>query len=103
MTTPTQRSLKLLRDEGYRATVVERWNPFAHIRQDLWGFIDILAIRPGETVGVQSCHYSDVSKRAEKIANHENVGAVREAGWKIVIHGWHKVGNRYQVRIVDVS
>ena len=103
MSSPTQRSLKLLRKAGYRAAVVEKWNPHAKIRQDLWGFVDVLAIRKGETVAVQACHYSDVSKRVEKIANHENVGAVREAGWRIIVHGWHKVGRRYQVREVDVS
>ena len=41
---PTQRSLKLLRDEGYTAQVVERWNPHARVRQDLFGVIDTAAM-----------------------------------------------------------
>jgi hypothetical protein len=34
---PTQRSLAHLRRLGYQARVVERWNPFARVRQDLFG------------------------------------------------------------------
>ena len=43
---PTQRTLKRLREkEEYPlVTIVERWNAFAKIRQDLFGIIDILAI-----------------------------------------------------------
>jgi len=36
---PTQRTLKKLRDEVYLAQVVEKWNAFAKIRQDLFGII----------------------------------------------------------------
>ena len=38
--TPTQRTLKHMRERGYTCQVVEHWNPFARIRQDLYGFID---------------------------------------------------------------
>lgn len=103
MSSPTQRSLALLRDRGYTAAVVERWNPFAKIRQDLFGCIDVVAVGNGETVGVQACHYSDVSKRAEKIANADAITAIRSAGWRVVVMGWHKVKGRWAVREVDVS
>jgi len=49
MSSPTSRSLAYLRDLGYQAKVVERWNPYAKIRQDLFG-VDILALKPGEPV-----------------------------------------------------
>ena len=42
---PTQRTLARLRQEGaLEVAIVEHWNPHARIRQDLFGFIDILAI-----------------------------------------------------------
>lgn len=103
LSTPTQRTLRRLRDQGYTAAVVERWNPHAKIRQDLFGFIDVLAVGPCGTLAVQACNYGDVARRIEKITNHENVGAVREAGWSIEVHGWHKVNGRYKCRVVDVS
>lgn len=102
-TSPTQRSLKLLRDEGYTVAIVEHFNHFARIRQDLFGFIDLLALRGDETLAVQTTSYSNVSARVNKIADHENLAAVRKAGWSIAVHGWHKVGNRWQVRVVDLS
>lgn len=103
MSTPTQRSLKLLRDEGWTVAIVEHWNSFIKIRQDLFGIIDLLCVRDGVTMGVQTTSYSNVSARVKKIADSEHIGALREAEWVILVHGWHKVGNRWQVRIVDVS
>lgn len=104
MSSPTQRSKKLLEDEGYTVEIVERYNSFVKRRFDLFGFIDLLAIKPGETVGVQTTSYSNLSARVRKIADHENVDAVREAGWKILVHGWRKnPKGRWEVVVKDVS
>lgn len=92
--TPTQRSLALLRERGYHATVVERWNPYARIRQDLWGFADILCLKPGEILAVQTTSGSNVSGRLKKIAASPLITTVLLAGIKIVVHGWRKVGPR---------
>lgn len=42
--TPTARTLKWLRERGYTAEVVERWNPHSRTRKDLFGFADVAAI-----------------------------------------------------------
>ena len=102
--TPTQRSLKHLRAAGYTAEVVEKWVPGANIRRDLLGFIDVLAIRETEVVGVQATSGSNVASRIAKIAEHANVGAVRKAGIRILVHGWRKAANgRWTLREVDCS
>jgi hypothetical protein len=88
--TPTARSLAYLRNLGYIAAVTERWNPFAHIRQDLYGFCDILSIRPGEILAVQTTTDSNVSARLHKIAEEPRAGRWLVAGGKIVVHGWKK-------------
>lgn len=104
MSSPTQRSLKHLRKAGYLAGVVEKWIPQVRQRKDLFGFIDILALREGEIVGVQATTGSNVASRVEKIANHENVGAVRKAGIRILVHGWRKNSKRrWVLREVDCS
>ena len=88
---PTQRSLKLLRSEGYTAEVVEKFIPKICIRRDLYGFIDILAMQPGKGfLGVQACHISDVSKRRAKIRAEEKSVIFLLSGAKIEIHGWDK-------------
>ena len=103
-TSPTQRSLAEMRKRGYRCAIVERFNPFAKIRQDLFGFIDLLCIREGETCAVQTTSGDHVAERIDKIANAEAVGDVRKAGWRIVVHGWRKnAKGRWTLREVDVS
>lgn len=102
---PTARSLKLLRSRGYLAGVVEQTVPKTFIKRDLYGFIDILAIHPdtGETLAVQTTSADNVSHRARKIGDHENLPTVRAAGWTLHIHGWRKVKNRWKCREVDCS
>ena len=102
--TPTQRSLALLRGQGYTADVVERWIPRANVRKDLFGIFDIIAIRDGETLAVQ-CTTTGVASRCRKIAEAPTIDAVRAAGWGVVVHGWRKVGKppRWACRVVDLS
>ena len=101
---PTQRSLAYLRAQGWLVATVERWNPHAKIRQDLFGIIDLLAVRDGETMGVQTTSGSNVSKRVDKIASSSHVEALRRAGWRLVVHGWRKAANgRWTLREVDCS
>lgn len=101
---PTQLSLAKLREEGYLVDVVERWIPGANIRKDLYGFIDILALKGKETLAVQTTSAGNMSARCKKIADHENVGAVREAGWTIHVHGWHQDDKRkWHCKVKDVS
>ena len=101
--TPTQRTLAYLREQGYLCAIVEKWNPHVKIRQDLFGFIDILAIKKDETLAVQ-CTSTGVAARVKKIQESEYLSRVREAGWKILIVGWSKNSKgRYVMRLLDIS
>ena len=103
MSSPTQRSLKFLREEGYLVAVVEKWNPHAKIRQDLFGWIDLVALKDNETLAVQATS-TNVQIRVRKITESLTVDAVRKAGWRIVVHGWRKNSKgRYVLRVVDLS
>lgn len=102
--TPTQLSLRHLREQGYTAEVVERWNPHAQVRQDLFGFVDVLAVRGPETLAVQTTSLPNVPSRVKKIGLCQHVAAVREAGWTIRVHGWVKKRGQWELaRDVDVS
>jgi hypothetical protein len=100
---PTQLTLRELRRRGYRAQVVEHWNSHAFIRQDLFGIIDVIAVGNGETVGVQATSYKNVASRVTKIAESEAIADIRDAGWKVLVHGWRKPKHRWELREVDVS
>lgn len=106
MLTPTQLTLRHLRDvDGWPLVeVVERWNPHARIRQDLWGFVDVLAVGPRGVLAVQTTTAANVSERIRKIADSPNVGAVRDAGVAIHVHGWRKRSGRWELhRNEDIS
>lgn len=101
---PTQLTLRKLREDGYTAEVVERWNPHARKRQDLWGFVDVIALRGTETLAIQATSATNVSSRVTKIADSPLVADVREAGWSIHVWGWAKKSGRWTLqRDVDCS
>ena len=94
MTSPLQRSLKLLRSEGWLCAIVEKWNPHVRSRQDLFGFADILAVRSDDMMLVQTTSGSNVAARVAKIrgitAAHIWIRPMRH----IYVHGWSKRGPR---------
>jgi hypothetical protein len=96
-------SVKYLREQGYIAEVVEKRLPGCMITKDLFGFIDIIAVRRGEVLAVQATSHQHVGERITKIANHENVGAVRESGMRLVVHGWKKTKAGHTLRVEDIS
>lgn len=101
---PTQRSLAEMRKRGYLAAVTERWNPFAKIRQDLFGIVDVLCLGEKEVVAVQTTSASNLNARVKKITDHESTPALRRAGVRILAHGWRKAPNgRYLLKEVDCS
>lgn len=101
---PTQRSLEYLREQGYHPEVVERFNSFTKQRKDLWTWCDILAIRKDEVLAVQVTSSSHVAERIRKIQDSDTIGKVRDAGIRVVVHGWRKAANgRYVLRVEDIS
>ena len=73
---PTQRTLKANKNLGRKCGIVERWQQYGGkfgVRQDLFGFIDIIAIDEFEgIVGIQSTG-QDFSGHIKKIMNLEEI------------------------------
>lgn len=104
MRSPTQRSLADLRKNGWIAEVVERWVPGANVRKDLFGFVDIVAVREGEKpLLVQTTSRSNTSARLKKILASE-VLKVLLGTFRIEVHGWAKNSKgRWEVKVIDVE
>ena len=101
---PTARTLKVMRQRGYLAQVVEHRVPVINVLRDLFGIIDVLCIRENEVVGVQATSGDNVAARIDKIANHEHTPVIRKAGIRILVHGWRKAANgRWTLREIDCS
>jgi hypothetical protein len=104
---PTQRSLSHLRQQGYLVAIVEHWNSFTRRRNDLFQFADLLAVKDGITLAVQTTSGSNMAARLSKLTGIAAVGQCIRAGWRVEIHGWakHKVKRggkayRYELRKV---
>lgn len=92
---PAQRSLKKLRAEGWLCAITERWNQFAKVRQDLFGFIDVLAIRGDQMLAIQTTSGANVAARIAKIRSLATATEwLKSPSRMIVVHGWRKTGAR---------
>lgn len=83
-----QRTLTLLRNEGYHAAVVERYDAFSGRTHDLFGFIDVLAVGGGETLGIQVTSRSNMASRRRKINDAPELAALLGAGWRVELWGF---------------
>lgn len=93
MSSPTQRTLKKLRDEGWTAGVVEKWNAHMRIRQDYLGCIDIIAVKGEETLAVQACAVSGQAARMRKITTECRESAeawLADGARRFEVWGWGK-------------
>ena len=102
MSSPTQRSLALMRKDCPLVQVTERWNAFAKVRQDLFGFIDVLAVRGDTVIAVQTTTGDNVSARYQKMRYLPAVVHwLESATRKLVIHGWSKRGAKGKRKLWD--
>lgn len=92
--TPTARTLNWLRKEGWNADVVERYNAFVRRRFDLFGGLDIVAVRDRETLGVQCTTVDNQAARLAKLADLPGIQAWLKAGNLCWVVGWSKRGAR---------
>lgn len=91
---PTQRAMAELKKIGATAAIVEKWNQYARIRQDLFGFADILFVHGTRTVFLQVAHGSDHKKRVDKILAEPRAVPVLEANNHIEVWTYTKRGPR---------
>ena len=96
---PTQRTLKAMKEQGRICGIVERFN--AHvgphgIRQDLFGFIDIVCIRADAIVGIQATSGSNGAARVTKIQTErqDELRAWLAAGGLVEVWAWRKYATR---------
>jgi hypothetical protein len=99
MSSPTSRSLERLRKEGWTAGVVEKWIPMTKQRLDLFGCIDIVAVRPGQTLGVQATSDSNVNGRITKSIQLPGLLAWLQASNRFQVWGWGKKGKKGQRKL----
>ena len=92
---PIQRSLRRLRDDGWLCAVVERYNPFAKVHQDLFGFADILAVKGDTVLLVETTTGDHAAARLVKIKATQAAEIwLASPTRKIMVHGWRRPSGR---------
>ena len=85
-----------LQEQGYIVEKVERWNSFTKRKNDLYGFIDYLAVGDGLTIGAQSTNSTTdtgggmFSTRVKKVKASVHLQTLLEANWIIYVLGFKK-------------
>lgn len=114
---PTQRTMRHLREEGNICAVVEKWNQYVGphgIRQDLLGIIDIIVLDPVRGfVGIQACGGSGFSAHYKKLTQENaesSIAWLSTPGGRLEIWSWRKVklqrggvAIRWQPRVVELT
>lgn len=110
MSSPTSRSLALLRKRGMIAEVVERWSPWPKphgCRHDFLSCIDILSFsKEGSergVLGVQATSLGNTSSRVAKAKCVPNLRHWLKAGNTFSVWGWAKKKNRWHCKEVPLS
>lgn len=102
MSSLSARSAVHFREQGYLVATVEHYNSFTRRKHDLFGCVDLLAIGNGETIAIQTTSKANLSSRKKKIEEAEAYPEMLRSGWRIVLHGWFKEKNRWQLKEVEL-
>lgn len=100
---PTQRTLRALRQEGRICDIAEKWNPFGGpiikgkrvgVRRDLFGFIDVVVLDPQRGIGgIQSTGQAfsgHVNKLLDSDCTENVIDWLKSKGF-VEVWGWRKI------------
>lgn len=103
--TPTERTLRWLRKQGYTCQVVERRIPHTFVTKDLFGCIDIVAIKAGipGVLGVQVTSRAHLADRLAKVKREPRAALWRECRNDLLVVGWSKRGEAGRRKLWEVE
>ena len=83
---PMEHTLAWLRRHGWEVARTEHWNHYAKKRQDLFGFIDVLAVHSKH--GLLAIQTTDGSHHAEHVGKILGIPVARELVYHMDIEIW---------------
>lgn len=94
------RTARALRDEGYRAEIVERHIPTRPhpTKADLFGWCDVLGVRDGETIAVQACRATDFAQHVRDLVASGGLRLSITAGWRCELWVWRLANRKWVAR-----
>lgn len=92
---PTQRSKAYAQKLGYTVAIVEKWNQWAKVRQDLFGIGDLLCLSVNKPLLlIQTTSDSNMAARIAKALSSPHLAAWMSTGNLFEVWGWGKKGAR---------
>ncbi len=86
----TPRTMKMLRDLGYEVQKVEHYHFYSKMTTDLFGVIDLIAMKPGILIGVQSTSYNQRTPHIQKILAEPRALTWVQTGCWLWMVSWKK-------------
>ena len=108
----TQKTLAELDKQGAIAAICEKWitipgHPGGGVRRDLFGMFDIIAIRHGKIIGIQSTSRAGKKAHADKLFASEALKPWLDAGAIAELWLWQKTPagtrSKYTLEILAVG
>lgn len=98
---PTMRSLKYWKGQSNYVAKTEHWNAFAKVRQDLFGFADLVVLRKERhgILAIQTTSAKNINARETKIRSLPAAKQWLECGNQIIVEGWSKKGPRGKKKV----
>jgi len=95
----------MLRDQGWTAQVVEKWNPHGKVRIDLFGCIDLVAMRDGHKglLGIQATTTGHIPDRVDKALLEPRLQTWLATGNRFQVVGWALRGARGKRKLWTVK
>lgn len=91
-------SMEYMNHGGWTCARVEHWNAFAKIRQDLFGWADIIAYHPQKGIAlIQTTGATHFSHRKVKMLASPHLAGWKRAGGHIWLHEWSDKGLREEM------
>ena len=91
-TSPTQRALAECKRLGWKPAIVEKWNPHARIRQDMYGFADLVVMDDSAgLLALQVTSNQNVPARVEKLSGVAAVVEWLKRGLRCEVWGYRKL------------
>lgn len=101
---PITRTVRALRRAGWAAEACETQIPGTLRKRDLFGFADVIAIKPGEAVLlVQATDSTHVANRRTKTCGVPEAKLALDSGVRVEVWGWSKTADEPRVVALERS
>lgn len=100
----TNMTKNLFRSKGWMVDDTERKNCWSGTKNDLFGFADLAAAKPGgKPLLIQSTAHNHHTVRREKILGLDTAICALRGGYRIAICSWKKVKGRWVPRLEEIT